>query len=166
MKFILIAFLAASPYVFADGVTDMENWSDQFIARYPQSESFGQLTGQTVDGKSCTLNVFKDLISPDWRSYYISFGTSTDGGTKETDYTYIGTWIHPQDLSGQCTVNVMEVTPQYVHLDVTQDEAGGPGGINLSGVQNDLLIRMDSAGNVTQVQGSSSYWPGSICIFK
>ncbi|NJM09907.1 MAG: hypothetical protein HC883_03170 [Bdellovibrionaceae bacterium] len=128
-------------------------WAKAFYAKNGTT-----LAGRTTQGMPCELNIWPR----DEEVFYISLGTSTNGGTGSGDMNYIGTFINPDStLSGICTVKQIEITPQTAHIHVIQDEVGAPGV-----VEHDLFIRSDSNGNVTQAQGSSSYWPSSTCLLN
>jgi len=167
MKNLLFLALLAAPSAFAGtaNVNAVLDFGDQFRAKYGN-----ELKGSTPDGRQCTLSVWDKSYKGDsscgpvdQREAYISLGTSSDGSASPGSYTYVGFWINPD-----CTfvppydVKTMDVTPQTIHIDILGDGKAPNGQY----VENDLVIRTDAQGNLTQVQGSSSHWPSSTCIFK
>lgn len=154
-KFLVIASIVLGS--FQASAADWEkllNWGDSFRAKYGN-----ELKGKTTDGKPCMLSSY-DQSWGENRQAYLSLGTSVDGSPYEPgNFTWIGTFVNPYDVSGDFTLNALEVTESYVHLNVTQDE------VDASGVQNDLYIKLDGSGSVIEATGKSSHWLSSTCVF-
>jgi hypothetical protein len=164
---VMISVLFVASAAFADDdVSPVLNWGDQFVAKYGPTlhdkTPGAALNGKTIDQKPCTFTLIGSSNSH--RQYWISLGTSSTGSSNPGDFTWIETPINPEPVPSGYQLEQIDVRSDRIIIRVSLNVMDPVIGHKVS-AQNQLEIWSGGLGDVTRVEGSSSHWPLSSCLF-